>query len=142
MARPTGSFDPAGRKVGSGAPKGNTSGETIGHRGARNALQRGEPFRGLALVKEQEVSAELEMEGVEALLIRDAIRLQTVTDLYYDAILCAEQQGRIQTLDNYLARHASLTTRAMTAWEQVRQLQRERETGVLDYEQVLERDRD
>ena len=141
MTRHIGTPDSAGTGRSTGAPVGNVNGQQFGHRGAEKALQKGEPFRGLALVKEQQVSAELELDGVKALLIRDAIRLQTVADLYYDAILCAEQQGKIKTLDRYLKSHAGLTARAMQAWGIIRELQQQAGADAIDYEQILAQQR-
>ena len=141
MARPKNQTGSTEQRRSTGAPVGNQNSAVTGHRGAERALEKGAPFRGLALVKEAEVEAELELDGVDALLVRDAVRLQTVTDLYYDAILCASSRGNLKTLDRYLTRHASLTARAMAAWETIREMQRRAGDDALDYEQILAQQR-
>ena len=120
-----------------GAQPGNLNRQTFGHRGAETALRRGEPFRGLALSQEKVVTAELADDGIDPILIRNAIRLQTCVDLYYHAIVCAEQAGQIQSLSRYLKAHANLTARAVAVWLQVRALQVERGLESIDYESIL-----
>jgi hypothetical protein len=115
--------------------------EVTGHRAAIDALRGGQPFRGLALAKEQEVSAELAQDGLESLIERNAIRLQTVADLFYDAILCAEQQGKIDTLSRYMKDHARLTAQANTELRALRDMRQSMGLDVVDYERVLEQQR-
>ena len=125
MARPVGSFE-SSRAPGSGAPKGNVSGQTLGHRGALTAYRRGEVFRGLAAEKERAVRDRLTaIDGVAEIMTDNAVALETCKELYKDAILFAEQKGELKTLEQHLKTYAMLTAKANAEWARILELQRD-----------------
>ena len=56
-----------------------------GGAGALSRVQKSEPFLGLARIAQGEVEERLLEAGVEGELMRNAVRLQVVSDLYYGA---------------------------------------------------------
>lgn len=96
------------------------------------ALTKREPFTGMAKLAENQVTDELETDGLAAIVRRDAIRLQTVADLYYAAILGATD---IEQLDTYVKRFGWIAGSALRAWAQVRELEKQKNTQ--DITQIL-----
>ena len=103
---------------------------------ALHAISKGEPLRGLAAEAERAVRDELESEGRHALVVRNAIRLQTAADLFWNAVAKAAEDRDLKSLDRYLARFGWLASSALRAWAQVKQ-ERPDGANVLDYEAVL-----
>ena len=96
------------------------------------AITKGADFSGMAQEEQARVMAELEMEGIDAIMRRDAIRYQTVSDLYFAAILgCTD----IERLDMYVRRWGWITGHAMRAWRDVKDA--EKAAGVKDVTEVL-----
>lgn len=89
---------------------------THGAGAAEVALTKGTDFTGLAAAQEQRVRDELEVDGIEAIVKRDAIRLQVVADLYYAAILGADTFER---LDLYVKRYGWIQSSTLRAWQQL-----------------------
>lgn len=90
--------------------------------GAEGALKRyaqGKSFINKAFDMEQEVIAELEDVGIDEIMKRDAIRLQTLTQLFWAAIEKAVQDNDLAALDRYTARYGWLSSVALRAWAQV-----------------------
>jgi len=103
------------------ASKGNRLAEKHGAAAGEKALQTGEDFHGPAIVAQVEVHATYEEKGAAYMVERGAERLQAVTDLYYDAILAASQNGStIAVLDGFVARFGWLQGKALTAWDVLR----------------------
>jgi hypothetical protein len=100
---------------------GNKNSQTHGAAAGERALSTGVDFSGLAATTEQLVRAELETDGISSIVKRDAIRLQTVTDLYYQAILGA---GNLDKLDSLVKRYGWLAASTLRAWQQVREEQK------------------
>lgn len=87
-------------------------------------LQHGEPLTGLAAESEAAVRVELASdEGVAGIAERNAIRLQAVADLYYQALQRACDLQQLQLFDSYSQRFAWLSAAAMRAWVAARDLQ-------------------
>lgn len=85
------------------------------------ALTTGEEFTApLAMAKQAEVETELANNGLESIVERAAVRLQTVSDLFYDAIQAASQQKDIEALDRWASRFGWLQSKALLAWAQVK----------------------
>jgi len=97
------------------------SAEKHGGEAAIKRLSDGAPFTGLALVKQADVIAELETAGVDSIVERNAIRLQTASDLYFDALTKAAQDGNEKKFDSYIGRFGWLTAKTLLAWGQVKQ---------------------
>ena len=94
-----------------------------GGAGAERRLSTGQEFKGLAAETEKQVSSELEIDGLVSIVRRDAIRLQTVADLYYQAILGAEN---LERLDSLVSRYGWIAASALRAWQSLRQLEKQR----------------
>ena len=88
---------------------------------ADRAITKGAPFTGLATVRQDEVIAELENDGLESIVERNAIRLQTAADLYYNALIKAAQDGNEKQFDSYIGRFGWLTAKTLLAWREVKQ---------------------
>ncbi len=100
-------------------PKGNKNAQVHGGEAAIKALQAGKPLTGLAYAEQQAVEAELQANGVPAIIKGDATRLQTVTNLYWNAVIKAAEAGDIEALDRYVARYGWLSGVTLRAWTQV-----------------------
>ena len=99
--------------------QGNQNALKHGGEAAIKALQAGKPLTGLAYEAEQAVIAELQAGGVEQIVRRDAIQLQSVADLFLSAVHKAADEGDIPALDRYVARYGWLTGVSLRAWQQV-----------------------
>ena len=99
--------------------KHNQSAYKHGGEGALKRIQEGKPFIGLASEEEQRIIAEYELTGRLELEKQTAVRLQTVQNLYWDAINKAAQDGDLITLDRYVARFGWLAGCSLRAWDQV-----------------------
>ena len=91
-----------------------------GGAGAYKRIQKGEPFVGLARIAQGEVEGRLVDAGVEGELMRDAIRLQVVSDLYYDAFTKAMQDQDFPQATSYLKVWGWVHNSAIRAWEATR----------------------
>lgn len=83
---------------------------------AENAITKGDDFSGMAAAQQDRVLEELEIDGVEAIMRRDAVRLQVVADLYYAAILGADS---LEKFDTYVKRFGWIASSALRAWQHV-----------------------
>lgn len=97
-------------------------GTVHGGQGALKAIRQGKPFSGLAKIAEGDVEARLQLEGIEGELVRDAKRIQTVSDLYYNAFVKAMQDGDIDKATTYLKVWGWVTNSAVRSWELVRKI--------------------
>lgn len=123
------------------APKGNQNAVKHGGEAAVKAIQSGAPFAALAAQTEQAVEADLDLGGRVALVKELAVRLQTASRLYWDAIQAAAERAQddeqwLQKLDGYIARYGWLAGHALRAWGQHRA---EEQDGppTLDYDQLV-----
>ena len=91
-----------------------------GGAGAYKRIQKGEPFVGLARIAQGEVEGRLVDAGVEGELMRDAIRLQVVSDLYYDAFTKAMQDQDFPQATAYLKVWGWIHNSSIRAWEATR----------------------
>jgi hypothetical protein len=91
-----------------------------GGEGGIKRLADGQPFTSVALEKQREVEAELAEAGISEIVERAAVRLQTVSDLFYNAVMAAGERGDFDTLDKYSQRFGWLQSKALLAWQQVR----------------------
>jgi hypothetical protein len=101
------------------APKGNQNNLKHGGAAAMERLRDGQPFAGLAREEELNVQAQLSITGSSALVTENAVRLQTATNLYWNAVCAATESGDLQALDRYIARYGWLASCALRAWAQV-----------------------
>lgn len=103
------------------AQPGNQNATKHGAAAAERALTAGTPFTGLAAAKEREVTDELERDGIIAAYRKRAARALTVADLYYAAILGAENQDKLDSLVN---RWGWLQNSALRALDRLQDLER------------------
>jgi hypothetical protein len=99
----------------------NQSAMKHGGAGALLRIEKGQPFLGAALEAQKDVETRLESAGLETLVEENAIRIQTVTDLYYQAVLKAAQDGDTAAFDRYVARYGWIAGVTLRAWAQVKQ---------------------
>jgi hypothetical protein len=137
MARPIGSFE-SSHKPGSGRK------ETTGHSSGRQALARGEPLRGLALKAQQSALERYEVDGVYELAVENASRVQAVADCFWSALLGeqSKDEPNPKTVVDLSIRLVGYLTKATQAWIECGELRKAKDAKVVDYEQVLERERD
>ncbi len=93
------------------------------------ALSKGNEFTGLAKAAEQAVSDELEVKGLAAIVKRDAIRLQAVADLYFGAILGADNLDR---LDALVKRWGWIQASSLRAWLSLRDIEGQEQAPDID----------
>lgn len=98
---------------------GNQHATKHGAEGAIRRISEGKPFLGLAADTEKAVIDDLAQMGMEEIVRRDAIRLQTVNDLYYSALLKAAESGDLTAFDRYVARFGWIAGVTLRAWAQV-----------------------
>jgi hypothetical protein len=99
---------------------GNTNAQKHGGRAAVEAVAHDKPFTGKAIMQQADVIEELDTQGVDAILERAAVRLQTVSDLFYAAIQAAAQANDFEKIDNYTKRFGWIQSKAVQAWAQVK----------------------
>ena len=100
-----------------------------GGAGAYKRIQKGEPFVGLARIAQGEVEGRLVDAGVEGELMRDAIRLQVVSDLYYDAFTKAMQDQDFPQATAYLKVWGWIHNSAIRSWEATRKVKKADNSG-------------
>jgi predicted TIM-barrel fold metal-dependent hydrolase len=112
------------------------TGTVHGGRGALKRVQQGKEFVGLAKIAQDEVTDRLEAEGIEGELRRDAERLQVVSDLYYNALIKALQDGELDRATEYLSKWGWITNSAVRSWQVAMKLQPKDKAG--DVTKILE----
>ena len=136
MPRPMGSYLEPSAKRATGRQ------ETHGTRPARDALARDEPLRGLALQAQQAALERYELDGSYELALENASRIQAVGDVFWAATVAAIEDNKYTLAFDLATRLVGFLTRATQAWGELEGLRRVKDGAMLDYEQVLERDRD
>lgn len=86
------------------------------------AITTGASLTGMAQVAENAVADELVTQGITAIVIKRATRLQAVSDLYYQAILGATDLDRLDVL---VKRYGWLQASSLRAWLQVREMEKD-----------------
>ncbi|MDD5191284.1 MAG: hypothetical protein PHE50_09625 [Dehalococcoidales bacterium] len=101
--------------------KNNQNAVKHGGEGAIKRIQAQKPLIGLAANELESVKNVLETSGPAALIKADAEKLQTVCNLFWDAVSKAAQEGDIPALDRYVARFGWLSGVTLRALAQVQQ---------------------
>lgn len=104
--------------------------------GAEKRIATDKEFIGLAAEVEKQVAVELADQGPDAIIKRQAIRFQTVADLYYAAILGAAAEGDMVKLERYVNKFGWIQAHALRAMVQVRD-QQQAQAGKLNAVDVL-----
>ncbi len=92
--------------------------------GGEAAIERirdGKPFTGLAHDEEVNVRNQLESVGRSEIVKENAIRLQVATNLFWNAVQKAVEDGDLDALDRYVSRFGWLASATLRAWGQVKQ---------------------
>lgn len=108
---------------------GNQNTVKHGGAGAIKRISEGKSFIGIAYEAQKEVEAQLAESGIDSMMQYDAIRLQAATNLYWDAIQKAAEDGDLAALDRYIARLGWLAGVTIRAWEAVKRLQSKKQGG-------------
>ena len=120
---------------------GNLSGQTLGHRAARDALQKSVPFKPESIAERVNLDLRAALD-IDDLFEANAARVQVVCELHWQALIAAQKAGKDKTFLELSQRFVGYTVTATQLWEAIRLARRKTVDGELDYEQVLERDRD
>jgi hypothetical protein len=91
-----------------------------GGSGAVRRIGEGKDLVGIARQVELDVYAELETDGRQSIVRRNAARLQAATDLYWSAVEKAAQDNDLKALDHYISRFGWLAGASLRAWAQVK----------------------
>ena len=108
-----------------------------GGAGAYKKIQKNEPFAGLARIAQREVEDRLLDAGVEGELMRDAVRLQVVSDLYYEAFTKSMQDQDFPQATAYLKVWAWVHNSAIRAWEATRK-HKKPDNGEAEYQKLID----
>jgi hypothetical protein len=102
------------------ASKGNTNALVHGGSAARQQLSANEPFTGIARDVEVKITADYAAQGPAEMLKLNAIRLLTVAELYWQAILGATDATK---LESYVKTYGWLSTASARLLGQLREMQ-------------------
>jgi len=115
--------------------EGNEGAVKHGGESAVKAIQRGEPFKGLAASEERSVKAELANSGRAEMVRQEAVRLKTACNLYWGAVCKSADDGDIEALDKYVKRYGWLASATLRAWAQLGDAEDQERAGGITYEQ-------
>jgi hypothetical protein len=90
-----------------------------GGEAAVKAISKNEPFTGLAAAEQERVESQLSLVGIQGVEKDLMTRLVTATNLYWDAIQKAAQEGDLIALDRYIQRFGWLATSSLRALKQI-----------------------
>lgn len=107
------------------APKGSLNGEKHGGYGAIKHIHNGDDFRGMAAEAENNVKAELECNGLIAVLKSRATRLQAAADIFYGLLLGAAESGSLERFERFTKTYGWLAASAMRAWLEYSKLEKD-----------------
>jgi hypothetical protein len=115
--------------------KGNQANLRHGGEGAIRRVAENKEFIGLAREEQWAVEGEFQDAGQAALVRKNAMRLQTGLNLYWNAVEKAAADGDLAAFDRYIARYGWLSGVTLRAWAQVAQDEQKaarRGAGVID----------
>ena len=95
-----------------------------GGEGAVRRVSEGRELVGIARQAELDVYDELVNEGRQAIVTRNAARLQACADLFWNAVQKAAQDGDLDRLDHFVSRFGWLSSASLRAWVQVKEEER------------------
>jgi hypothetical protein len=116
----------------------NQNATKYGGEGAIKRISSGKPFIGMAKDEQKAVETELQEKGLEEIVKVDAIRLQSVLNMYFFAIEKAAIDGDLESFDRFVARFGWLSGVALRAWDQVKQQQKDAGKGKVSIVDVLD----
>lgn len=99
------------------------NGTVHGGQGALKRIRQGKEFTGLAKIAQDEVLERLAADGIEGEMQRNAVKMQTVSDLYFPAFVKMLEEGNLPMATEYLAKWGWITSKANLAWQAAIKLQ-------------------
>lgn len=118
--------------------KHNQSAYKHGGEGALKRIQEGKPFIGLAAAEQERVESQLSLVGSLGIERNLMTRLVTATNLYWNAIEKAAQEGDLIALDRYIQRFGWLATSSLRALKQVSDHEKEGGNTPIDAQIILD----
>lgn len=112
-----------------------------GGAGAVKRIRQGKELIGIARQQELAVYQELEEDGLLALVVRNAARLQAACDCYWTALVTAAAGGDLELVHGYVKTFGWLAQAALRAWRQVEGTLPDG-GDVVDYEELLASERE
>ena len=110
----------------------NRNAQKHGGAAAVKALQQERPFAGLAQAEETAVIAELAAQGRGAIVEKNAVRLQTCANLYYNAFIKAIEEGKLDQAEQYIKIYGWLVGASLRAWAQVKDEESKQPNKLMD----------
>lgn len=120
---------------------GNQSSLKHGIERSIKALASGGDLVGRAHDAQLAVHSEIETDGVISLLRRNIERSQAVTDLIWNEIQAAVENGDSEHFAAWVKRHGWLVGVVNRAIQQLADFEKNGDKGTLDYEALLEKDK-
>lgn len=117
---------------------GNQSAFKHGGEAAVSAISKNVPFKGVAKEAQERVESQLSLVGSLGVEKDLMTRLVTATNLYWDAINKAAQEGDLIALDRYIQRFGWLATSSLRALKQVADHEKERGNDPVDAQIILD----
>lgn len=108
----------------------NQAAQKHGGEAALDAIQAGKPLKGLAGQEELAVRAQLEFSGIDSIQEDNAVRIQAVSQLFYNAVLKAVQDGNYDKVVTYGARYGWLASKAVLVWGEILKQRKAKDNGV------------
>jgi len=99
--------------------KGNQNAVKHGIDGAIKRASEGKPFIGLAAEEEKAVIADIDQMGIAGLKKSNAIRLQTIQNLIWNALVKALQDNDLATAERYMRLQGWLSSKVRDGWKDV-----------------------
>lgn len=99
--------------------QGNQNAVKHGIDGAIKRLSEGKPFIGLAAEEEKAVITDIELMGIPSLKKSNAIRLQTIQNLIWNALEKALQDGDLAAAERYMRLQGWLSSKVRDGWKDV-----------------------
>jgi hypothetical protein len=118
--------------------EGNQSALKHGGEAAVHAISKNKPFTGLAAAEQERVESQLSLVGSLGVERDLMTRLVTATNLYWDAIQKAAQEGDLEALDRYIQRFGWLATSSLRALKQVSDHEKEGGNTPIDAQIILD----
>jgi hypothetical protein len=100
-----------------GAQQGNQNAVKHGGAAAVKAITKHADFAGLALQTQNGIQGEYDTQGAGKLIAKDAVRLQTASELYFNAFMKSASDGDLEGMESYLKVYTWVTNSAVRALE-------------------------
>lgn len=99
--------------------QGNQNAVKHGIDGAIKRVSEGKPFIGLAAEEEKAVIADIERMGIAGLMKSNAVRMQTIQNLIWNALEKALQDGDLAMAERFMRLQGWLSSKVRDGWKDV-----------------------